>query len=352
MAIETHPTPVYTAPAVASQAMTRTQRNLPAAILLIFVAPLVAEFLLGDISIRLIVALIPLAPMYGGGALLIRELVRRARRGWPSILLLGAAYALIEEAFTTQSLFNPDYLHLHQHFLSHAWISFLHTGGWWTLFMLNLHTFWSISASIALVEALFPAQAREPWLGRLGDSVVFVLFLFGCVIGTLITLKGDRWIAPAGDFLSAAVVILLLIVLAFRLHPAEPHTEPGPVPSPWLTGVFALILGLGVLLDPPILNWGAVAIMLVIDVLFLGIVFVLSRRAAWTPLHILSLAAGGAVAYGTHAFLQPPVAGGANHLVTARIGNAVFLAAAIALIAAGALRTARSLRAAPQTTAQ
>jgi len=80
--------------------------------------------------------------------------------------------------------------------------------------------------------------------------------------------------------------------------------------------------------------------MLAIDIVFLAPVFVLSRRAAWTPLHILSLAAGGALAYGTHAFLQPPVAGGSN-LVVARIGNVIFLAAAVAVIVAGARRTAR-----------
>lgn len=329
--------------------MARSNRNLSAAVTLFFVAPLVAEFLLGDISIRLLVALIPLAPMYGGGALLIRELVRRARRGWPSILLLGAAYALIEEAFTTQSLFNPDYLHLHMHFLAHAWIPFLHIGGWWTLFMLNLHTFWSISVSIALVEAVFPAQAREPWLGRIGDSVVGLLFLLGCAIGVGIALRGDPFVAPFSCFLAASVVILLLVVVAFRLRPADSQKtpQPGPVPSPWLTGAFALILGLAVLLDPPTLNWGAVVLMLLIDVLFLLAVAVLSRRAGWTPLHILSLAAGGAIAYGVHAFRQPPVAGGSD-IVTARIGNGVFLAAAIAMIAIGAFRTIALRRAHPQ----
>ncbi len=322
--------------------MTRSQRSIPAAITLIFVAPLVAEYLLGDISIRLLVALIPLAPMYGGGALLIRELVRRTGRGWPSILLLGAAYALIEEAFTTQSLFNPDYLHLHMHFLSHAWIPFLHIGGWWTLFMLNLHTFWSISVSIALVEALFPSRAEQPWLGRIGDSVVFVLFLVGCAAGTGITLKGDRFVASPMQFLCAGLACVALIVAAFLIPRRRQRTAPGPVPSPWITGTMALVLGFCVLIDPPIWNWGAVAVMLAIDVIFLAMVFVFSRHAAWTPLHILSLAAGGALAYGTHAFLQPPVAGGA-HLLSARIGNAIFLAAAIAVIFFGARRTARSL---------
>ncbi|HEY6448209.1 MAG TPA: hypothetical protein VIY53_17250 [Acidobacteriaceae bacterium] len=322
-------------------------RNVGASILLFFTAPLVAEFLLGDIGIKAIAALIVLAPMYGGGALLIRELVRRARRGWPSILVLGAAYALIEEAFTTQSLFNPDYLHLHQHFLAHAWIPFLHIGGWWTLFMLNLHTFWSISVSIALVEALFPARAREPWLGRIGDTVVFVLFLIGCVIGTLITFRMDPFVAPPSQFLAASLVILLLILLAFRLRPAQAQSGPGPVPPAWLTGVLAFILGIGILMDPPSLNWGAVAIMLTIDMVFLVSIRILSRRAAWTPLHILSLAAGGAMAYGTHAFLQPPVVGGSPFLL-ARIGNGVFLAAAITVILSGAIRTARSMQTTPE----
>src|SRR6202042_2013403 len=84
-------------------------------IVLFFLAPLVAEFLLGDLPINLLGALVVLAPMYGGGALLIREVVRRTGGGWPSIFVLGFAYAVFEEAFTTQTLFNPNYLHLNLH---------------------------------------------------------------------------------------------------------------------------------------------------------------------------------------------------------------------------------------------
>ncbi len=177
--------------------MNRVERNVPAAIALIFTAPLVAEYLLGDIGIRMIGVVLVLAPMYGGGALLIREVVRRMGLGWSRILVLGAAYTLVEEGFTTMSLFNPDYLKLHGHFLSHAFIPALGMGGWWTLFMFNLHTFWSISVSIALVEGLFPAATQKPWLGRVGDSLVAGLFLVGCALGTLITLKGDKFVASA-----------------------------------------------------------------------------------------------------------------------------------------------------------
>ena len=100
--------------------MVAPKRKISAVVALLFVAPLVAEFLLGNLSLKLLPALIVLVPMYGGGAVLIRETVRRAGRGWPSMLMLGAAYTLIEEGFATQSLFNPDYLRMHMHLLDHA----------------------------------------------------------------------------------------------------------------------------------------------------------------------------------------------------------------------------------------
>ena len=100
------------------------------AIGLFFLAPLVAEFLLGNLPIKLLPALAMLAPMYGGGALLIRETVRRLGRGWPSLLLLGLAYGILEEALATQSLFNPDYLGMHIGLLKPAYIPALGIGGW------------------------------------------------------------------------------------------------------------------------------------------------------------------------------------------------------------------------------
>lgn len=338
--------------------MARTQRSIFAAVALFFTAPFVAEFLLGNLSVKALPALVALAPMYGGGALLIRELVRRSGRGWPAILLLGAAYTLIEEGFVTQSLFNPDYLRMQMHLLDHAWIPGLRISAWWTLFMFNLHTFWSISVSIALVEGLVPTRAQQPWLGRIGDSIVGVLFLIGCAIVTGITLKKDPFISSASHFLGAGVLCLVLIVLAFRTrvpHPGRPllatgwaaanvstQARFGSPPSPWLTGLVTFLLGFAILITPNAWNWGAFAIQLAIDVVFLLSVAVLSNRAAWTPLHTLSLGAGGAFAYGIHAFIEIPVFGGTG--LTARVGNIIFLAIAAAIIAAGAMRTSRWLK--------
>ncbi|HEV2135540.1 MAG TPA: hypothetical protein VGR47_15000 [Terracidiphilus sp.] len=317
--------------------MMRTQRSLAAAITLFFVAPLVAEYLLGDFPITWIFLLAMLAPFYGGGALLIRELARGTGRGWPTMLLLGAAYTLIEEGFTTQSLFNPDYLHLHGHFLSYAWIPALGIGGWWTIFMFNVHTFWSMGVSIALVEGLFPARAESPWLGRIGTAVVVVLFVAGGVVGTAYNIRHDRFFASPAQFAGTGIVCILFICAAFLIRFPRIRNRPGEVPPPWAMGAATLLLALVVLDMPPTLNWGAVAGIAFIDAVFLVLAGLLSRRSGWSAMHTLSLGGAGAIAYGLHAFLLPPVAGGSKHAVVLA-SHVVMFCAALAVIAVAVMR--------------
>src|SRR5689334_22365942 len=75
---------------------------------LLVLAPLVGEYLLGNIALDALPMIVGLIPLYGGGALLIREVARRRRLGWPGIVLLGLAYAVVEEGLLTRSLFDPD----------------------------------------------------------------------------------------------------------------------------------------------------------------------------------------------------------------------------------------------------
>jgi hypothetical protein len=309
--------------------MVPPRKNISAVITLLFVAPLVAEYLLGDLPLKLLPALIFLAPIYGGAAILIRETARRTNRGWPTMLMLGAAYTLIAEGLTTQSLYNHDYLKMQMHLLDHAYIPALGIGAWWTVFMFNLHTFWSMGVSIALVEALFPAEAEAPWLGPVGDSVVAVVFVLGSAANFGIGFKQNQFVASHAQLLSAAVLSVLLIVSAFSIPVRRSRIGVGIVPSPWTTGAVALVLGMGVLYTPPTWNWAAVGALLAIDAGFLVLVAFFSRQTRWNALRTFSLAAGGALAYGIHAFTQKPLIGG---LLWMRISNTVFLAVAVWLI--------------------
>jgi hypothetical protein len=314
-------------------------RRIAPALGLFLVAPLVAEFLLGNLPITLIGALVVLAPFYGGGALLIREAVRRTRRGWPGILVLGLAYAVFEEAFTTQSLFNPDYLRLNLHLLDPAYVPALGIGAWWTMFVLTLHTVWSIATSIALVEALVPARATTPWLGKPGLAIAAILFALGAAASTAFALRSDPYVAPMPQLAGAGIVLLVLILIAFRLPVRRAATAAGGVPSPWLVAAVALAAGSAFLVVPNSWGWGAVAVYVVLDVAVIGAVHVWSRRTAWDGRHRLALAAGAALAYAWHAFPQHPAVGGSG--TADLVGNAIFAAAALVLIALAARRQVR-----------
>ena len=313
-------------------------RRVAPAIGLFFIAPLVAEFLLGDIPIKLLGVILILAPLYGGGALLIREIVRRTGRGWPSIFVLAFAYAVFEEAFTTQTLFNPNYLHLNLHLLQPAYIPALGIGMWWTIFVLTLHTVWSISVSIALVEALVPDRATTPWLRGVGLTVTGILFTLAAVASTAHEIKQDHFVASRAQFAVSAIVCLLAIVAAFLLPRRSAAPTPGRIPNPWLVGAVALVAGSVFLIVPNAWGWIAVAIYLLMDVALISAASVFSNREGWNAQHRLALAGGAALAYAWHAFIQQPAVGSSG--TSLRIGNAIFAAALIFLLVTAARRTA------------
>jgi hypothetical protein len=317
-------------------------RKAAPAIVLFFLAPLVAEFLLGNLPVTLLPALLVLAPLYGGGALLIREIVRRTGRGWPTMIVLALAYAIVEEAFTTQTLFNPDYLHLHARLLEPAYIPALGIGGWWTVFVLSLHTIWSVSVSVALAEALVPDRETTPWLGNVGLSVTGVLFAFGAVASTLLEIKQDHFVASVGQFAGAAVVCVLLIVVAFLLPRPSPARSPAPglAPSPWIVGAAALAAGSIFMMVPNVWGWRAVGVYMALYLAMIVAVSIWSQRENWAGMHRLALAGGAALAYAWHAFLQTPAVGKSG--LVNRVGNLLFAGGLLVLLWIAARRNSRA----------
>lgn len=333
--------------------MPKPQRSILAALTLFFLTPLVAEYLLGDFPVTFLSPLIMMTPFYGGGALLIRELARRTGRGWPTILLLGCAYCLIEEGVTTQTLFNPDAFGLHLHLLAPAFVPFLGIGAWWTLFMFNVHAFWSIGVSIALVEGLFPARpgatAPAPWLGNIGVSVAALLFVAGAYANTAYSIHHYHFVASRTQFTVTGIVCILFVVAAFLVPAHASSTASGDAPSPWLVALATFLLGFAVFLAPVFLNWVAVAWILAADLIFLLLLWFFSRLSSWTPLHTFSVGAAGALVYGVHAFLGNPVV--PTPKATAFFSHVICLVLALAFITIAAFRTRAALLNEPAHTA-
>ncbi len=323
---------------IGTAAQVRRRGILPAVVLL-FLAPIVAEFLLGNMPISMLGLLAILAPVYGGGALLIRETIRRTGRGWPSILLLALAYGILEEAFLDQTLFNPDFLGLHLHLLEPAFIPSLGIGAWWTVFVLTQHTVWSISVSIALAEALFPDRAELPWLSGGGISVVAVLFAAAATAMTKSSIQRDpnHFVASRSQFAWSALGCLALIAAGLCTRRRLITLTDGKVPGPSLLGVAAFGSSLVFLLLPQRWGWRAVDVYLLLDLVWIAAIHRWSKRIAWDGRHRLALAAGAAMAYGAHAFFQTPAIGAGD--VLTRVGNLVFACLAAGLIALGTRRT-------------
>ncbi|MFI6292851.1 hypothetical protein ACIBEJ_14785 [Nonomuraea sp. NPDC050790] len=215
------------------------KRVLPALSLLIL-APLVGEYLLGNIAINALPMIIGLIPLYGGGALLIREVARRWRLGWPGIILLGLAYGVIEEGLLTRSLFDPDYVGLR--LLDYGFIPALGIGAFWTVFVLAIHSVWSIAVPISMVEA-GSRRPDTPWLGKVGLTASAALFLMGGAVPMALAGPDLYPLSPAQIIwtLVTAVALIAAAFLSVRFRrPRLPATPPGP----WTVFAITVVAGL------------------------------------------------------------------------------------------------------------
>lgn len=279
-----------------------TLRRIAPGLLLLVLAPLIAEFLLGDLPIRRLPVILFFLPQYGGGALLIREVVRRTRRGWPSIVLLALAYALIEEGFTTQTFFNPVYFG--QRLLDYGYIAPLGTSLNWVVFVVTLHVVWSISTPIAIAEAVAAERHATPWLRWPGLIVVAVLFVLGCALTTFVTLQQSPFVGSVPQLVAVAVLVVLAIVVAFVIKPSgRPREMPTRgAPSPWLVGACALVLGsafwiLRQFVGAPLPAAVPLLGIVVCIVLAAALVWTWSQSRGWSTRHVLALATGAVLTY-------------------------------------------------------
>ena len=269
---------------------------------LFVLSPLVAEVLFGATTLSRIGGLLPTSLLYGGGALLIRELARRYGAGWGRIALLGAAYAIVEEGLAIGSMFNPDLFNagiLGGRALGINWV--------WSEWTIGYHIVWSILVPILLAELLFPDRRAEPWLGTAGVVIAGVVYALGALaIGAIFRYAvAPDFHIPTAPALIAALVAAACVVLALAWparQPAQPAREPArDAPAPWLVGLVVAVAAAAwfALLDlPPVLRDNALAIAPMLGELALvaAVVALLRRWSApgrrWSDMHRLALASG------------------------------------------------------------
>lgn len=314
-------------------------------------SPWVGEFLLGSSPIQhLATALVLLVPLYGGGALLVREIARRSGRGYPTVVLLGAAYGVIQAGLLDQSMFNPAFLGEGSgpDFITSANNALGYVIG---------HAVWSITIPVAMVELMARDRCGVPWLGRKGLAAVAILYLLGCVIVFSFIYAEFAFLASPVQLAGAAVTAVLLIAASFAVdRGGDAAPEAGgagadggvpPVPPagrgvrPWLVGLAAFAASSAFVARPE-QSWAG----LIGGVLLLAAAWFVVRRSArsrwWSIRHRAALVSGVLLTYAWLGFYVTWLLWPEDRI--AWFGNGLFalMAIALVLVMAGRVRAAGS----------
>ena len=265
------------------------------AVILYFLSPVIAELLSGSsppAEFFQPITFVFLVALYGSGALLVRELTFRWRRGWPSVLLLGLAYGILEEGLAVKSFFDPSWVDLgtlgeYGRWAGVNWV--------WSLGLMFYHAIYSIGIPILLTWLLFPGWEKRPWLQpKSFRACAVALALVGLICNLFLTPYRPSWFQLA--FAGGAA-----IGLAWLAHsvPAALPVAPVPIlprPRGVLLRSFAAAIGLFCTLWvlpntslPPI---AALALMAVWASLVVRTIARLTLNPAWSRIHAHSAASG------------------------------------------------------------
>lgn len=151
--------------------------------------------------------------LYGTGILVVREVSLRWKSGWPGILLLGAAYGIVEEGLAVTTFFNPT-------------LPQLGTLGWygrdlgvnwlWAVWLSTFHAVVSIAIPIFLIEWHWPALRGRSLMSDRGLSLTLALLGLSALTINVMVHAFSPYREAGPEYLAAFAAIAVLAVAARR----------------------------------------------------------------------------------------------------------------------------------------
>ena len=191
---------------------------------LLLLTPGIPEYLSASSNLTALVIFPPLffaflaanVGLYGSGVLLIREAMIRWKKGWATVFLLGAAYAILEEGIDLWTFFYSKAapvgnLGYYGHWLGVNWV--------WTIGLVIFHSVYSIGLPIFLFGLAIPELKTKSLLSSLGVKIV-MLTLIADSVGLFIFVSFIySGYSPGGELILASAAAITVLIIAARNLP-------------------------------------------------------------------------------------------------------------------------------------
>jgi hypothetical protein len=188
----------------------------PPALVLYLLAPAVGELLSGSsppAEYFTVFGFTLMTLLYGGGALLARELKVRWGKGIGTLMLLGASYGILEEGLMVASFQNPNWMDIgllgsYGRWLGINWV--------WTVELTFYHSLVSVTIPVLLVELMYPTRNSEPWVHGRWTWALPILFLADIVFGYFVFPTVTGFYPPIAPYMFLVMMAGVFIFLAKR----------------------------------------------------------------------------------------------------------------------------------------
>ncbi len=174
--------------------------------------------------------------LYGTGVLVVREVSLRWKTGWWGILLLGAAYGIVEEGLAVTTFFNPT-------------LPQLGTLGWygrdlgvnwlWAVWLTTFHAIVSMAIPVLLMEWHWPALKGRRVLSDRQLGLTLVLLALAAITINALVHAASPYREAGPEYLAAFAAIAVLVYLA--RHPSRWWTRPSAAGKPLSARAHAIL---------------------------------------------------------------------------------------------------------------
>jgi hypothetical protein len=169
-------------------------------------------------------------------------------------------------------------------------------------------------------------------------GITVIIFILGSAYLCYTISLEENFFASTPQLLGTVIIIVILLIIAFKIPRPTKVPVVGFIPNLWITGGFSLTISSLFMLSDALPGWTKVGVGLLLVIIFFITIFGWSGRIGWSTMHRLAVIGGGILTYAWLGLFMEPESGpkaGSDYV------GSVFLAFSVIILlafASGKLR--------------